>query len=43
MIIGIVGQIASGKGTLAKELEKKGFTKLVFSDILREELTRLGR
>jgi dephospho-CoA kinase len=42
VIIGVVGSIASGKGTVAKEFEKKGFVKLVFSDYLREELTRRG-
>jgi len=42
MIIGVVGSIASGKGVVSSALEKKGFAKLVFSDILREELKKRG-
>ncbi len=42
MIIGVVGKIASGKSILSSELEKRGFKKLIFSDILREEMTKRG-
>lgn len=42
MIIGIVGLMASGKGTFADELVKKGFIKFTYSDVLREELKKRG-
>ncbi len=38
MIIGITGNYASGKDTVAEILEKKRFFHVSFSDILREEL-----
>lgn len=42
MIIGVVGAVCSGKGFLADELHKKGYIKLTFSDVLREEVKRRG-
>lgn len=42
MIIGVVGAVCSGKGFLSDELEKKGYIKLTFSDILRNEVKRRG-
>ena len=37
MIIGLTGRIASGKGVLAKYLQKKGFSYLSLSQIVHEE------
>lgn len=42
MIIGVVGAVCSGKGFLSDELHKKGYIKLTFSDVLREEVKRRG-
>ena len=43
MIIGVVGQIASGKGILVKYLtEKLGFTPFSLSSIVHEELEKKG-
>lgn len=42
MIVGIIGLMASGKGTLAKAFEKRGFTRFTYSDLLREELRNRG-
>ena len=42
MIIGIVGQPAAGKDTLAGFLEKQGFYHISTGDFLRQELTRQG-
>jgi dephospho-CoA kinase len=44
MIIGVVGQIASGKGILVKYLtEKLGFTSFSLSSIVHEELEKKGK
>ncbi|MEI6731768.1 MAG: nucleoside monophosphate kinase [archaeon] len=44
MIVGLVGGMGSGKGTVANILVKEyGFIKLVFSDVLREELEKDGK
>jgi dephospho-CoA kinase len=40
MIIGITGNYASGKDTVAKIIIKSGFSHISFSDILREELKK---
>ncbi len=40
--IGVVGQIASGKGVLVDSLEKKGFVSFSLSSILHDELKRQG-
>ena len=42
MIIGLTGTNASGKGTVADLLAKKGFKIHSLSDLLREELLKLG-
>ncbi len=42
VIIGVVGSIASGKGVVSDILKKKGFIPLMFSDILRKELSEKG-
>lgn len=39
MIIGLIGTIASGKGTVANYFCKKGFEYYKLSDVLRKELT----
>lgn len=41
-IIGLVGDIASGKGMVAKILEDKGYSRHVLSDRIREEISRHG-
>ena len=41
-IIGITGNPASGKDTVGDYLVSKGYTKITMSDILREEMTKLG-
>lgn len=40
MLIGLVGTLGSGKGSVGKALEEKGFQRRVFSDILRQELIK---
>jgi dephospho-CoA kinase len=42
LILGITGQPASGKDTVADYLKEKGFQKFTFGDILREEMTAIG-
>jgi len=42
MILGLTGMPCAGKGTISDFLKEKGFGTLVFSDPLREELTRQG-
>jgi dephospho-CoA kinase len=39
-IVGLVGPIASGKGTICSFLQTKGFFVYTLSDIIREELAR---
>jgi len=41
-IIGITGMPASGKGTLAQQLVKKGFKRVVMSDAARAEMKKRG-
>lgn len=41
-VIGLVGPIASGKGTVAQILKELGFEYYSLSDRIREELTRRG-
>lgn len=43
MIIGISGTMGSGKDTLAKIIESKGFQHFSLADILRSETAKLGR
>lgn len=43
MIIGLSGTIGSGKDTVARYLESKGFQHFSLADILREELTKIGK
>ncbi len=40
MIFGITGSYGSGKDTIAKILQEKGFAHISFSDLLRRELRR---
>ena len=42
IIIGVTGHPASGKDTVGDYLVSKGYTKITMSDILREEMTKLG-
>jgi dCMP deaminase len=42
MIIGLTGRNASGKGEAANFLKSKGFTFYSLSDVIREEVGRLG-
>lgn len=42
MIIGITGTFSSGKDTVAKYLESKGWTHVATGDIVREEVVRRG-
>ncbi len=42
MLIGLVGRFGSGKGTVAKILNKKGFNFVVFSDFIAKELEKLN-
>lgn len=41
-VIGIVGEAGSGKGTVVKFLEEKGFSSISLSDILRDIATSVG-
>ncbi len=41
--IGLTGRMASGKGEVAEFLKKKGYRYISLSDIVREEVVRLGR
>ena len=44
IILGVTGYLASGKDTVADYLIKeKGFHHISFSDILREDLKRMGK
>lgn len=42
IVIGLVGPIASGKGTIAEFLKSKGFVYYSLSDVVRDEATRRG-
>jgi hypothetical protein len=41
MIIGFGGRMKSGKSTLSKELEKRGFIKIAFADYLKQTISKL--
>ncbi len=41
-IIALTGTMASGKGTVAEYLKKKGFEIYTYSDVVREEAKKLG-
>ena len=41
-VIGLVGPIASGKGTVASYLKEKGYRAYSLSDVLKEEVTARG-
>lgn len=41
-VIAVVGPIASGKGSLIKLLEEKGYTKVSLSDVVREKAKEWG-
>jgi dCMP deaminase len=43
MLIGLTGRNASGKGEVAKYLEKKSFYYHSLSDVIRDEVRRLGQ
>ena len=43
MIIGLTGPMGSGKTTVVEALEKKGFSHITLSDILREEAKKQGK
>src|SRR5205823_13562960 len=42
MLIGLTGRNASGKGEVAKYLEKKSFYYYSLSDVIREEVRKRG-
>jgi len=42
MLIGLVGTLGSGKGSVGKLFERKGFEIRVFSDVLKQELIKKG-
>ncbi len=42
MIICITGYLLAGKGTVSQYLRSKGFSHMMYSDILREEASRRG-
>jgi dCMP deaminase len=42
MLIGLTGRNASGKGEVAKHLEKKSFYYLSLSDVIRDEIRKRG-
>lgn len=42
LVIGIAGSLLSGKGTVAEILKSKGFSHIILSSIVREEVSRLG-
>jgi len=42
LVIGLTGLASSGKGEVARYLEKNGFSKFVFSDVLKEEAEKRG-
>ncbi len=42
LVIGLTGLASSGKGEVAKYLEKNSFSKLVFSNVLKEEAEKRG-
>jgi len=41
-VIGVMGTIASGKGTVAKYLEKRGFKKIIMGNLVRAIARNLG-
>jgi len=43
MIIGVTGNYGSGKDTVAEILEKRGYTHISLSDLIREELKERGK
>lgn len=43
LVIGIVGPIGAGKGSVAAILQKEGFFHLSLSDLVREEAKRRGK
>lgn len=43
MIIGVTGFFCSGKDTMAAVLQRKGFSHISLSDMIREELRRRGQ
>ncbi|NIO48667.1 MAG: AAA family ATPase [Candidatus Aminicenantes bacterium] len=42
-IIGLTGTNSAGKGEVAAYLEKKGYTYFSLSDLIREELRKIGK
>lgn len=42
-VVGLVGPIASGKGTVVKIFEERGFASSSLSDRIREEITKRGQ
>lgn len=42
IVIGLVGPIASGKGTVANILSEAGYKHISFSDLIREEIRNRG-
>lgn len=42
IVIGLVGPIASGKGTISEYLQSQGFTYFSLSDVVREETAARG-
>jgi dephospho-CoA kinase len=43
LCIGLTGRMGSGKGEAVKILEELGFTYTSLSDIVREEIAKLGK
>ena len=42
MLIGLVGRMGSGKGSVAKILKEKGFESAIFSDVICKEANKRG-
>lgn len=42
-VIGLIGPIASGKGTVVEILKKKGYIPLSLSDCIRDEIRKSGK
>ncbi len=42
IVIGLVGPIASGKGTISEYLKSQGFVYFSLSDVVREETVARG-
>jgi dCMP deaminase len=43
MLVGIAGKVGCGKDTVAEMLSKRGYSHISLSDILRDDLRRIGK